>query len=198
MTTYNTLVTSITELQAAETVTKKLLGSLSRSLLKFVIETGDVRPVNMLLGNGENGKPVLTPMNFKVASKYFHAFLPFVSNWNEASEYIDKSTGKRIALKFGSKNKKKFEQQSVVVAEWLEVRTNNIWVWADDNIQLEKKPVDWRKMLTNACTNAQEKGDLNIKDVLECVCASGIELTDLLLTIEVNKDVIGAEVEPNF
>lgn len=196
MTTFNKLIASITELQQAETVTKKLLGTLSRQLLAYTVRTEDVRPINALLGNGDNDKPVLTPMNFKVACKYFHAFLPFTSNWSEASEYVNNSQGKRIALKFSKKNKKQFDDKSIVILEWLEDRKNNIWTWADDNIQLEKRPTDWRKLLTNACTNAKEKGDLNVLDIMQCVCESGIELTDILLAIELNKDALVKEEEP--
>jgi len=195
MTTYNKLIASIVALQTAETVTKKLLGSLSRQLLAHTIKTEDVRPINMLLGNGENNKPVLTPMNFKIACKYFHSFLPFTSNWNDASEYVNASLGKRIPLKFAKKNKKAWDDKAEQVTAWLDDRKNNLWVWADENVVLDAKPTDWRKLLTNACTNAQEKGDLNIVDVLECVCASGIELTDMLLAIQMNAVPAEAEEE---
>ena len=195
MTTYNKLIASIVALQTAETVTKKLLGSLSRQLLAHTIKTEDVRPINMLLGKGENNKPILTPINFRFACKYFNTFLPFTSNWKESKEYINNGVGKRIALKFAKKNKKQWDAKSEQIEAWLASRKNNIWLWSN-TVELEKPAVDWIKKMTDANHKAKKEGKLDTLQLLEClVVGSGIELTDLLLAIQMNAVPVEAEEE---
>lgn len=190
---------SITRLEMAETFTKKTLSDLSRELLDFTVNTGDIRPINALLSG-----TVLTAMNFKIAAKYFSHFLPFSSNIQSANDYISKSNGARVPVQFGSKNKKTFAKKVEVIDAWLSVVDNNIWSWADDNVQLEKKAIDWNKRISNAITGGLENG-LSKRDVLELLSQLEFTANDLMDALDLDTSVstkvmIEGEpaIEPSF
>jgi len=69
----------IDALVKSERITKQMLGELSRDLLNYVLvdENHDIQPVNRTLR-------ALTPMNRKVATLFFRAFMPF--KYTEAKE----------------------------------------------------------------------------------------------------------------
>lgn len=128
----------ITKIRNAEKVTKAVLGELSRELLEYVKETGDVQPVNKLIS-------VLTPMNKRTAMLFFSHFLPF----NQED---------------GTFTKKKRNGTFALTDEFL-ATDDTIWDWAADNIKVEKKEIDWTQRLTNDMTKAIEAG-LTAQDII--------------------------------
>jgi hypothetical protein len=156
---------SIEALAAAEKITKKELGSLSRTILEYIIvgESTDIATVNRLLG-------VLTPMNKQAAELYFEHFLPYVQD--------DKGL-------FGAAIKKQAKKDAKIAEAlaWLEDENNNIWAWAADNIEVKAK--DYAGDITKAIKSALAGNDLNealtVRQVLGTVIATdGVELADLV------------------
>lgn len=128
----------ITKIRNAEKVTKAVLGELSRELLEYVQETGDIQPVNKLVA-------VLTPMNKRTAILFFTHFLPY--NTEE-----------------GTFTKKKRNGTFDLANEFLATE-DTIWDWAADNIKVEQKEIDWAQRLTKDMTKAIEAG-LTFNDIM--------------------------------
>lgn len=161
MTTINVINENIEKLAAAERITKATLRTLSRDLLEYVLlDKGDgegsydIQPVNRVL-------QVLTPMNRKTAILFFAAHLPF--------KYDEDG------VRFGKKGKdKQVEGLTERVAELLEDQDFDIWAWAEANVKLEVKDVDWAKKLTTDMTKALEAGltGADILAIMETVLLS--------------------------
>lgn len=162
--------TAIDALTASEKVTKETLKDVSRSILEAVHITGDIGFVNRLI-------MVLSPMNKKTAVIYFKHFTGF--------KYDDQ------AGVFVKKNKKVYDDAKQATIDFLADPHNNIWTWADRNIQLEQKPFDISKVtsyVTNALKKAKENG-LTEADVIRAVFKSGVSLDAVVDCL----DVLGAE-----
>lgn len=177
---YENIVSKIDQLAKAEKVTKKVLGELSREILLYVIEKRDVRPVNDLLGN-RKGEFILTPVNWRIACKYFLHFLPFTSNYDEIKDCINKG-GARIALTFKKISPRKVEALTDEVYAWLADENNDIWVWSN-SIAFEDKPVNYAGRITNNVKQAQEKGGLDAIAIMQAVMEAGIDADVLMKAI---------------
>jgi hypothetical protein len=152
---------SIEALAQSEDVTKRELRTLSRTCLEYVYETGDIGVVNRLM-------LVLTPVNRKVAQQYFDEFAGFV--WDD--------TNKR----FKGKSAKRWDQCVAKGKEFLADPMNNIWSWAERNIEVARKDFDiaqvtdaFKKFVKKA-----EKNNLTQRDVLKAVLSAGVELDTIL------------------
>lgn len=183
---YENLVKKIQKLAKAETVSKALLGELSRELLADVIESKDVRAINMLLGDNKGKGFILSPVNWRFACKYFLHFLPFTSNYDEVKDCINKG-GSRSALLFKKLSPKKWEAKLEEIQAWLADENNDIWVWSN-SVQIEDKPVDYAGRITKNVAAAQEKGGLDAIAIMQAVVNAGIDVEVLMRAI--------AEVEP--
>lgn len=176
------LILKISELSAAERITKKLLGELSRELLTHYQESGDVSLINLLLGAvEEDGKFRLTPINWRFACQYFLAFIPHASNWEEIKEFVLKGKGKREPLVFQKKSGNRLKKIGNKLAEWLQDEKNNIWTWSA-TVKVEEVEKDYAAMVTKAVQNALdgEKGGLNVIDVIAAVLEGGVHVNDLI------------------
>lgn len=180
------LSNQILELARAERITKKLLGSLSRDLLGLYTETGDVTLINSLLGLAdEDGKFVLTPMNWRLAVQYFRAFIPHASNWEELKDIVING-GKRAPFEFGKKSGNRVKKIADALDKWMAVETNNIWVFSD-SVKVEVKDVDYGKMITMAINKAtdEEKGGMTQLEVFTAIMdADDISIGDLIAAME--------------
>lgn len=136
----------ITAVQKSEKITKALLIALSRSILQYVyVEpmqdgvkgSGDISPVNRLL-------KVLTPMNKQMCTLFFKNFLA----WRFDDELNE----------FTTKNKKQFDNKLESVETFLEDENNNVFTWAQDNVKVEAKEVDYLAKLKRDLTKAFEAG----------------------------------------
>lgn len=183
---YESLMTTIGEVAKAERITKEGLRTLSRDMLEYVLETEDVRPVNALLGQGEDDKFVLTPINWRIAVQYFHHFIAFTSNYDEAKEYAVKGTGERVALEFTKKSKKRWDKCTQLIGEWLEEEANDIWVWSN-NAEMDAKPVDYAKRIQQAIKTAlaEDKGNMELADVMAVVASMDeVGIYDLMAAMD--------------
>lgn len=159
---------SINSLQKAEKTTRTELLSLSRSVLEATHATGDIGYVNRILA-------VLTPVNRKVAIEYFKAFTGFRFDAE--------------AKQFTKKNKKQYEEAQQACADFLEDPLNNIWSWAERNIEIESKEFD-QERLNKTVESLLKKADKNgfkPADVLKAMMQHGVTvdtLVDFMGTIE--------------
>jgi hypothetical protein len=163
----------IEEIAAAEKITRKVLGAISRDLLIYVPDSHDIDSVNRLLG-------VLTPMNRLAAIHYFGHFLPWEQEKDADENFI----------RFGkmTQGDKKVKRKLEAINEWLADEKNNIWVWSKAN--LDVKPKNFGMLIAKAIKKALE-GDEDSKSpplsrdqVLDAVFEGGIHIDDLLDAVE--------------
>lgn len=171
---FESLSARLAAIKAAESITKEELGMLSRELLSFTIETGDVRIVNVLLGRGEDGKLTLTAANRKVAGLYFQHFLPFS---------VDADSD---VVAFVKKKGKIWDKAVEAVEAFLSDDNNNLWSWVEANVKIEQKPADYASRITKGIKRALEDEDqgLSAAEVMSAVMAGGISLNDMLVLVE--------------
>lgn len=175
---YDEIISRIDQLASAERVTKALLTSLSRDTLGYLVESGDVRPINKLLQKG-----VLTPMNYKTALLYFKDWVPF--------QILESDDDGKEFLGFG-KAKRTKDAGFAKIAEFLEDPLNNIWTWAERNVQVEKKPFDL-KNVTRIIEKALKEADTD--SVIKAVMAGGIEAQAIIDLIHAQAEEAEAEEE---
>jgi hypothetical protein len=165
----------VTKLDKREQVTKVLLAELSREALEYVYKTADIGLVNRLIN-------VLTPVNKKVACAFFESFV----GWT-----FDKETSQ-----FGTKKKEKpFTKLSYASDDFLSNADNNIWTWADKEIEVKAKAKNYAmkigKLVDKALTDSDE--GINLKEVLFAIMASdAVNLNDLMHSLD---DVVNVEVK---
>lgn len=157
------IMKGIASISRSEKIVRGRLAELSRSILDYIVvkESPDVGVINRLL-------QVLSPMNKKTAVLYFQHFIP------HAYKEETKEFGKKLSPK-------KVEEIQVRVKDFLANEENSIWTWADDNIKLEKKPVDYTDKLTRLVTKALSDPQANLDsiDILSAVIKGGVTLEEL-------------------
>lgn len=167
----------IKTLSKAEAVTKAVLGELSRDLLQYVLidQSHDVDAIHRCF-------EVLTPVNRKVAELFFQAFIP---------HKFDKD-----AKRFGKLDAKKKEQLLVDVAAKLSNPDFNIWSWAADNIEVDKKPTDFIGNIKKAITAGLTKGELSQHEIIKAALEAGLDLSALVTIMQsaVNADAAPEQV----
>lgn len=184
--TYETLMDTIARVADAERVTKQGLSDLSRDILNYVVDSEDVRPVNALLGQGEDGKFILTPINWRIAVQYFAYFIAFTSNYDDVKEYAVKGKGKRTPLVFHKKAKKRWDKSVTEINAWLEDPANDIWVWSN-NAEMDAQPVDYAKKIQSAVKAALDegKGNMTLADVMSAMAElEDVTIHDLIAATE--------------
>jgi hypothetical protein len=134
------------------------MSHISRELLTYIRDNGDIDAVNRLLG-------VLTPKNKENARKYFINFLPY--QWNRQE---DRFGGK-------SKNKDIVAKKNKAIEAFLADENNNLFSWAGRTQQpRETKAKDYVKEVSNVVDKAlsDDKGGLDVKTVLKSVLKTAI------------------------
>lgn len=171
--TFEGLSERLSAIKSSEAITKRELGTLSRELLSFVIETGDVRIVNTLLGRGEDGKLTLTVVNRKAAGLFFQHFLPFS---------VDTDSD---VVQFVKKKGKIFDKAVEEIEKFLSNEENNLWSWVDTNVKMEQKAVDYAGKITKDIKKALSSEDgLTGAEVMAAVMEGGITTSDLLALVD--------------
>lgn len=152
---------ALNDLTKAEKVTRSTLMELSRSVLPIVHETGDIGYVNRIL-------VVLSPMNKRMAIEFFREFSGF--------RFDDKKG------EFVSKDKKRFDECVAAFVKFLEDPLNNIWSWAEKNLEVEKKEFDFGqlKKQTDSLLKKADKNGFKKADVLRAMMESGITADELI------------------
>lgn len=148
---------AIETLTVSEKTTKQILRELSRSVLDILFFSEDIGYVNRTINS-------LSPVNKRVAIEYFKEFSGFM---------FSKESGA-----FGKKNKKQFEETKERALEFLADPHNNIWTWAEQNIDISARPFDINavgKYFSTALKKAAKAGFSDV-DVLMQVFASGIDI----------------------
>lgn len=153
--------------RAAEQVTKAELKVLSRDLLTVLHAKGgemegDIQFINALLG-------VLTPVNRKVGILFFKTFSGF--NYSD-----DTNT-------FTKKNKKHYEEAREAAGNLLADPNQNIWTWADREVNIEQKPFDL-KDVTMFIGKALKKTNNDQVAILRAVFSAGITPGALQVAME--------------
>lgn len=162
------LVVKIDELASAERVTKQLLGELSRDLLSYIPDTNDVGMANRLIA-------VLTPMNKATALLFFKHFLPWSMD-DTGSVFTKKET-----------SPKRLDKKLDAIRKFLSEEGNNIWVWAESNVEVEKKQF-------NLSDNVKRAVELALKGKEE---SKSTEAADPISPAEIIAAVIAAGVTPD-
>ena len=114
------------QLGRAESSVRAELNVLSRTVLEAVHATEQIGYVNQLLA-------VLTPVNRKAAVVFFKHFAGF--HYDEATRMFTK------------KSKKRYDQAHKDAMAFLEDPNNNMFSWAERNIEVEQKPFDQASFL---------------------------------------------------
>src|SRR5690606_16918806 len=107
-----------------------------------------------------------TPVNRKVAGLFFVTFLPFAMN-QDVGLFGNKMKGdKKLA---------RFKEQA---EQFLANEDNNIWTWAEQNVKVEKKPVDYLAKITKDIAKAlnDEEAELSQADIIKAVLAGGVQV----------------------
>lgn len=184
---YEQLKARIETLAASEKVTKELLAALSRDLLQFMLDTGDIRPINLLL---EDGK--LSPQNRKVAILYFQKFCPFKNLQTEKGEF----------QAFGEIKKAKKEEKFASVREFLADPHNNIWTWANRHVEVKSREFKIDRV-TATVQKAIENG-FSPTSILVATLKAGISVNDIMDLVSKMADMAEqqeqeeAKIEPNL
>lgn len=155
---------------------KEEMSALSREMLPYVMEGGDIDAVNRLLD-------VLTPKNHDLAAKYFSKLLPWKLD-NTTKRFGGKSTNKDMV------NKRKEAIETFLADE-----TNNIFTWSAANNQSqqrEQRPKNYATQISNlvekALTETKEADRIDVKEVfksaVKAAIAGGMKLADLMETFD--------------
>lgn len=166
----------ISKLGESERVTKDAMRSLSRDVLEYVMVDGgngkaseDSQVINQLLA-------VLTPVNKKVAMAFFQHFAAFNFNADDGT--------------FGKKDKQQWARKVEKVEEFLKNADNDIWVWADRNIEVAPKPMDFAKLnqAMGQLIKKADKANLGHGNIVRAMLANGISPDELLEVIQAMAD----------
>jgi hypothetical protein len=163
---------SILALAGSEKITKAELQGLSRTVLEAWHATGDHSYGNRLIG-------ILTPVNKKVAVQFFLHFSGF--------SFDDKLGA------FAGKSKKRYELAHKESMAFLEDPMNNIWSWADRNIEIVKKEFTLDQVTDGIKGYLKKANKENIPqvDVLRAIFKGGISVDSILALM----DELGLEAE---
>ena len=156
---------AIDALLQSEQVTKRELRSLSRTVLEATHETGDIAYVNRLIG-------VLSPVNRKVCIVYFKHFTGF-------------SFDDKLGL-FTKKSKKRYAKAFAEYVQFIAEPGNNVWTWAERNIEVEAKPFSVEKFGTymkGALQKAHDDGVSNA-DVMRAIIKAGMDADSIIACME--------------
>lgn len=147
----------------AESITRRELRDVSRSILTAIHCTEDSAFLNRLIG-------VLTPANKKVMVEFLKHFSGF--------HYDDK------VMLFTKKNKPTYEKAAQLSEEFLSEPHNNVWTWADRNLRTERVETPYDvSLITHYMKKAMEKATssgISQKDVFKAVLASGISVDAMI------------------
>ena len=152
-----TLAVTLEALGNAEKITKETLRSLSREMLDAVHIGGDIQPVNRLLD-------VLTPMNRKTCVLFFQHF--------SGHFYSEKDQ------KFGKRDKAGYAAKYVLAEEFLDDPLNNVWSWAERNIEMEAKPFTLLKVSkqVESLLKKADKAGFSQADTFKAMVAGGLDV----------------------
>lgn len=158
------LYARINALAKVETKTKEQLALLCNDLLAYHMNGGaDVRPVNKLVS-------VLSPANKKVTRLFFQYFLPW--RWDSEKETF----GGKI------KDQDKILKAELAIASFLK-DGGDIWSWQADHVNIDAKPVNYAKRVSNSIKLALEK-EVDKAALIGALIEGGLSVEDLVKGLE--------------
>ena len=160
---------SIKKLEGAENIVREVLGQLSRDTLAALHEHGNITFINSLL------QAKMTPRNKKTIVLFFRAFTGFHYDENENA--------------FTKKHKtaNAYDEKKAAALEHLSDPEWNIWTWAVQNVEVEKK--DWTpaavskyvesaiKKVTDPASKYSAK--YSKADIIAAIFAGGVTAEDI-------------------
>ena len=170
MTTYNQelILKAISSIKSAETMAYNQLKPLSRELLSYVVDTGDIAMVNRLL-------EALRPVMRKEATAYFTHFLPY--NYDKATANFSTKI----------KNKDKREAKLKDMTAFLDISDNSLYSWKAEKKAAAKKPVDYLAKIKKD-TEKAVKADLSADVIINALLEGGLDLDDLAVFLAKQPD----------
>lgn len=158
---------TIGTLAASEKVTKATLQTMSRDLLACLHiaednpRVGDIGFINRTID-------VLTPVNKKTFIAFCQAFTGYTLDKNGHT--------------FLGKNKKAYEEKQAEALAWLDDPMNNIWSWADRNIEIVAKEFTMEAVTKSVETMLKkaEKNHFSKAQVLAAMFKGGLSMDDLV------------------
>ena len=156
-------------LRGAEKITKATLQTLSRDLLELLHtknpKQGDIGYINRTIA-------VLTPVNRKVFIEFNKEFTGFILA--------------KAGHMFEKKSKKHYDDVAIKALTWLEDPMNNIWSWADRNIDVVAKEftLDAVKKSMETLFKKAEKHEINRVDVIATILGAGISIEELVQAMD--------------
>lgn len=160
----------ITKIKNGENTFRTEMGILSRELLSYVPETGDIDAVNRLMA-------VLNPKNKELAQKFFQTYLPH--KWDTKE------------LRFGKKstNKEMVAKRRNLTNTFLSNESNTIWTWMAqkaERVERPAKPKDYAKKIETLAHAAleDEKEAIDIKAMLRAIINAGAKLSDIMEALD--------------
>lgn len=175
------------QLGKAESSVRAELNVLSRGVLEAVHATEQIGYVNQLVA-------VLTPVNRKAAVVFFKHFAGF--HYDEATKMFTK------------KSKKRYDQAHKDAMAFLQDPNNNMFSWAERNIEVEQKPFDAQSFLKTqhkafirAIQQARDNG-LGQKELFEAMFKPeegkpGLDVNALVAVLEAMGEVDVKQDEPS-
>ena len=158
------IVAGIASVAKSETNVRSKLSSLSRELLMYVPDSGDIGMVNRLLD-------VVTPRNREMLVLFFNEFLP----WK-----LEKTAG---IFTGKIKGKGSIEKKLTAIDQFLKREHNDVWTWADENITTTVRPKNYASKLTKLVERslADENEGLNVQQVMTALLnADGLNIHDVI------------------
>lgn len=156
-------------LAQSEKITKATLQTLSRDLLALLHtenpKQGDIGYINRVIN-------VLTPVNRKVFIAFGREFTGFIMN--------------KDGTAFLKKAKKHYDDAAIKALVWLDDPMNNIWSWADRNIDIVPKEftIEAVKKTTENMLKKAEKANISQADMLGAMFEAGFTVDSLLIMLE--------------
>lgn len=161
---------ALDKLEKSEATTKEELKSLSRSVLEATHITGDVVYINKVL-------QACTPIHRKVLVLYFRHFSGM--HWDD------------VAGRFVGKSKKRYLASLQSALAFLDEPHNNVWTWAERNVQHEVKPFDKAALDKRVASIVKAATEANIPkgDILRSIIKAGFTQKDLFEILESEFDL---------
>ncbi len=162
-------VQTLETLTQSEKITKATLQTLSRDVLYALHCDGDTKGD---IGYINRTIAVLTPVNKKAFILFCKEFTGFIMN-NEGNAFLKKS-------------KKHYDDVSAKALVFLDDPMNNLWSWADRNIEMEKKEfsLDAVTHTIEVLLKKATKNKISQADFMRAVIKGGIDADSIIAIMD--------------
>lgn len=152
---------AISSLRTSEKNVIKQMSFISRESLAHVVEFWDVSVCNNVLS-------ALSLNNRRTAVLFYKAFTPFT--FNEVTNEFES---------IGDDKKAKKARSEAAIRAFLDDQSNDFWTWAQSNVIISDKPVDFLGKVTRATKTAVDKGHVKTDEIIKAILAAGVSEAEL-------------------